>query len=132
MKLERRKSRRTLADAVTEFVNENDLNGVDAVGSSMVARLVLELARRGGVLTQKGAPRGSIKHPLVIGWGRRDRVRFPSQAKLALEKFPAARPHWFEPYGYFPQWDQPEETTRLILEATANERIVEAVGASAA
>lgn len=41
---------RTLADAVTRFLQENDLLGIDAVGSSMGARLVLELARRGGVL----------------------------------------------------------------------------------
>ena len=41
---------RTLADAITEFLAENDLTGIDAVGSSMGARLVLELARRGGVL----------------------------------------------------------------------------------
>jgi pimeloyl-ACP methyl ester carboxylesterase len=40
----------TLADAVTGFVYENDLNGVDVAGSSMGARLVLELARRGGVV----------------------------------------------------------------------------------
>lgn len=37
---------RTLADAVTDFLNANNLIGVDAVGSSMGARLVLELARR--------------------------------------------------------------------------------------
>ncbi len=41
---------RTLADAVTDFLKENDLIGVDAAGSSMGARLVLELVRRGGVL----------------------------------------------------------------------------------
>jgi pimeloyl-ACP methyl ester carboxylesterase len=41
---------RTLADAVTDFLHENELIGIDAVGSSMGARLVLELARRGGVL----------------------------------------------------------------------------------
>ncbi|TGD77830.1 alpha/beta fold hydrolase [Hymenobacter wooponensis] len=41
---------RTLADAVTEFLREQDLLGIDAVGSSMGARLVLELARRGGVV----------------------------------------------------------------------------------
>lgn len=41
---------RTLADAVTEFLTAQDLIGIDAVGSSMGARLVLELARRGGVL----------------------------------------------------------------------------------
>ncbi len=40
----------TLADAVTEFLEEHDLLGIDAVGVSMGARLVLELARRGGVL----------------------------------------------------------------------------------
>lgn len=40
----------TLCDAVTEFLGENNLTGVDAVGSSMGARMVLELARRGGVV----------------------------------------------------------------------------------
>ncbi|TGE24266.1 alpha/beta fold hydrolase [Hymenobacter aquaticus] len=40
----------TLADALTAFLTEHDLLGIDAVGSSMGARLVLELARRGGVL----------------------------------------------------------------------------------
>ena len=40
----------TLADAVTDFLRAHNLLGIDAVGSSMGARLVLELARRGGVL----------------------------------------------------------------------------------
>jgi pimeloyl-ACP methyl ester carboxylesterase len=40
---------RTLADAVTDFLAENNLTGIDAVGSSMGARLVLELARRSRV-----------------------------------------------------------------------------------
>jgi pimeloyl-ACP methyl ester carboxylesterase len=48
--LAREVSLQTLADAVTEFLREHDLIGTDAVGSSMGARLVLELARRGGVL----------------------------------------------------------------------------------
>lgn len=38
-----------LADALEAFVDEQDLRGVDAVGSSLGARLVLELARRGAV-----------------------------------------------------------------------------------
>lgn len=203
---------RTLADAVTDFLIANKLTGIDAVGSSMGARLVLELARRGGVLgavvsldpggfwsgwqrsafygsiylsirlvrllqpvmplitanaasrtlllaqfsahplklspqvtldemrsfaaspsfdellhqladgeTQQGAPPDSIKQPLVIGWGRQDRVCFPSQAKRALELFPDARLHWFENCGHFPQWDVPQETTRLILATSGNE-----------
>lgn len=200
---------RTLADAVTGFLAENDLTGIDAVGSSMGARLVLELARRGGVLgavvsldpggfwqgweipffyhsvrlsaqlvdrlqpvlpavvgnpvgrtvlfaqfsahpwriptpvalnelrtfrptptfselldklahgeKQQGAPAGSIHQPLVIGWGRQDRVCFPSQSKLALRLFPDAHLHWFSDCGHFPQLDVPEETAQLILDVT--------------
>lgn len=36
-----------LSDALAGFLVEHELTGVDAVGSSMGARLVLELARRG-------------------------------------------------------------------------------------
>ncbi len=208
----------TLADAVTSFVNENNLKEVDAVGSSMGARLVLELARRGGVLggvvsldpggfwqgwqipyfyhsinlsiklvralqpvmpaltknvisrsllfaqfsarpwriapkvaldemrsfaaspvfdellynlaygeEQKGAPRGSIQHPLVIGWGRRDRVCLPGQAQRALALFPDARLHWFSHCGHFPQWDKPQETVKLILDSTSQKRTAETI-----
>lgn len=37
----------TLTDAVENFIEEQDLGGVDVVGSSMGARIVLDLARRG-------------------------------------------------------------------------------------
>lgn len=198
----------TLCDAVTEWIEESDLAGVDAVGSSMGARMVLELARRGGVVggvvsldpggfwtrrqvafffgsinlsvklvralqpvmpaitssaigrtlllaqfsaapwklssdvvldemktfaaspsfdellrnlawgeTQRGAPRGTIKKPLVIGWGRRDYVCFPSQARRARRLFPDAKLHPFDRCGHFPQWDARRETVRLILES---------------
>lgn len=198
-----------LADAVTEFLHYEHLTGIDAVGSSMGARLVLELARRGGAVgsvvslnpggfwtgwqrhafyasiwasirlvrllqpvmpaltrsaigrtmlfaqfsahpwrlparvtldemrsytaspsfdellrqlaygeTQQGARPGSIEYPLVIGWGRYDRVCFPSQAKRAVTLFPDARLHWFEHCGHFPQWDVPRETVRLIFANT--------------
>ncbi|MDB5730881.1 MAG: hydrolase, partial [Variovorax sp.] len=39
-----------LAEAVAGFLHMRNLSGIDAVGSSLGARLVLELARRGGVL----------------------------------------------------------------------------------
>ena len=206
---------RTLADALTRFLAAQNLTGVDAVGSSMGARLVLELARRGdGTLgavvsldpggfwrgwerhflyaslyasirlvrrlqpvmpfiagnpllrtmllsqlsarpwelppqlvldemrsfaastsfdellrrlaygeTQPGAPPGAITLPLVIGWGRRDRVCLPRQAARALQLFPDARLHWFEHCGHFPHWDVPHETTRLILDTTAHTKV---------
>lgn len=200
---------RTLADALTDFLARHDLLGIDAAGVSMGGRLVLELARRGGVVgavvaldpggfwqgwevpffyytglaskkvvaalqpvvpavastavgrtalliqlsakpwalpaqqaiddlrtygttpvfdellyqlaygdVQQPALKGSITEPLVIGWGRQDRVCLPNQARLALEKFPDARLYWFADCGHMPQWDQPEEATRLILATT--------------
>ncbi|HZH96491.1 MAG TPA: alpha/beta fold hydrolase [Flavisolibacter sp.] len=199
----------TLADAVTEFLERNDLKGIDVVGSSMGGRLVLELARRGGVVgavvsldpggfwdgwerpffhrtgalsvrllralkfglpaltdnvltrslllaqlsvkpwdvtprmaltelksiattpvydellhdlaygqEQEGADRGSIAKPFMIGWGRQDRVCFPSQAKKALHFFPDAHVYWFNRCGHFPHWDKPAETIALILRVT--------------
>lgn len=40
---------RGLTDSVERYLSENGLRGVDVVGSSMGARMVLELARRGAV-----------------------------------------------------------------------------------
>ncbi|MBC7700243.1 alpha/beta fold hydrolase, partial [Aquabacterium sp.] len=76
---------------------------------------------------QEGAARGRIEAPLVIGWGRNDRVCFTSQAKRALDLFPDARLHWFERCGHFPHWDAPQETVRLILHTSARH-----IGASTA
>lgn len=199
----------SLTDAVQQFVAEHDLGDVDVVGSSMGARMVLEMARRGhgGVVValdpggfwtdtqvkifnatvgasialvrniqpllpaltgsrvgrtalllqfsakpwrldpdvvlrelrdfkratsldealralvhgpkQQGAPAGSLKAPVVIGWGRNDRVTVPSQAQKALQAFPDAELHWFDHCGHFPHWDQPQQTARLILGGTA-------------
>ena len=56
--------------------------------------------------------------PVVIGWGRKDRLCLPRQAARAKTAFPDATLHWFDHSGHFPMWDQPQETVRLILEAT--------------
>ena len=200
-------SMETLADALAQFLREHELIGTDAVGCSVGARLLLELARRGGVVgavvslgpggfwvgwegilfqvsnwaslrlvralhfampsivahdwsrrlllarlsarsatlppalvleemrsraaapsfdavlrgpAPKGADASRLPRPLVIGWGRLDRVCPPRQAARAQQLFPGARLHWFEQCGHYPHWDAPEETTRLILEAPAD------------
>lgn len=203
----------TLADAVTLFLERHNLIGIDAVGSSMGARLVLELVRRGNVLgnvvslnpggfwegiqrhffylsiaisiklvrllyrfrllsaltqfafsrslllaqfsaspwhlnprlvfdelkgyataptfdellynlaygeEQKGLAKGKAQQPLMIGWGRQDRVCFPGQAEKALELFPDAKLHWFDQCGHFPHWDKPQQTIDLILQAVGD------------
>jgi pimeloyl-ACP methyl ester carboxylesterase len=200
----------TLADAVTGFLKTNGLTGIDAAGSSMGGRLVLELARRGEVIgktvalnpggfwskserhffyatglvsiwiirrlqwmlplltgnpftrslllaqfsakpwkissrfaltelrsyattpvynellhnlaygeEQMGTARGSITQPLMIGWGSKDRICFPSEAKKALHLFPDVHLYWFKKCGHFPHWDKPAETAGLILRVTA-------------
>ena len=197
-----------LADSVERFILEQELEGVDVVGSSLGARIVLEMARRGRVgatvaldpggfwrgwertyfrttlgasirlvralgpalpalsrsavtrsalLAQlsvrpwrlddavvatelqsfartktfdalvrdlaKGAeqkgPAADPSRPVVIGWGRQDRLCLPRQAARAQEAFPSARLHWFSNCGHFPMWDRPNETVQLILETTA-------------
>lgn len=197
-----------MTDAVATFLNEHGLSDADAVGSSMGARLVLELARRGacgsvvaldpggfwqgaetalfkfsislslrlvlavqpllpfllrtrvgrtlllaqfsarpwalpsqllieelqnypnspsfepmiGELArgpmQRGATPKSDARRVTIGWGRYDRVTFPSQAARAQIAFPKATLHWFEHSGHFPMWDSPAETADLILAST--------------
>jgi pimeloyl-ACP methyl ester carboxylesterase len=201
----------TMADALAQFLREHELIGTDAAGSSIGARLLLELASRGGVLgsvismgpggfwvgwerilfvasarlsrrlartlqfampsliahewsrrlllarfsvepaalppsmvleemrsyasarsfeavlhallrqpAQVGTDASRLSKPIVIGWGRLDRICPPRQAARALKLFPGAHLHWFERCGHFPHWDAPEETTRLILDATAD------------
>ncbi|MDO3636565.1 alpha/beta fold hydrolase [Mycolicibacterium arseniciresistens] len=195
-----------LTDAVQDFVVEQDLGDVSVVGSSMGARIALEMARRGhggavvalnpgGFWTdtqarmfgatvgpslklvraidplipalaatpltrtalllqfsarpwrlpadlvrtelrafkrstsldaamhalvhgprQQGAPAGTLRAPVVIGWGRKDRVTPPSQAARAQERFPDATMHWFDDCGHFPHWDRPHDTVQLILD----------------
>ena len=67
---------------------------------------------------QQGAPAGTVPGRVTIGWGRRDLVTLPRQAARATELFPDAVLHWFERCGHFPQWDAPQEATRLILDRT--------------
>ena len=195
------------ADEISKFIDASSLGGVDLVGSSVGARLVLELSRRGVggdcvALNPGGFWRGwettffrttiaasirlvralqpimpfLVRHAVTrtmllaqlsakpwklppdavlaemrsfaettvfddmvhelatgpvqagttftpgrvtIGWGREDHLLLPRQARRAQAAFPHARLHWFRDCGHFPQWDQPDETARLILDATA-------------
>ena len=56
--------------------------------------------------------------PVVIGWGRKDRLCLPKQARRAMAAFPTAKMHWFAESGHFPMWDQPKETIDVIRKAT--------------
>lgn len=67
---------------------------------------------------QQGAPAGALAGNLVLVWGKQDRVTLPSQAQTAVRLFPDASLRLLDGCGHFPHWDQPEQTVRLILDAT--------------
>ncbi|MDV8002747.1 alpha/beta fold hydrolase [Rhodococcus sp. IEGM 1408] len=67
---------------------------------------------------QQGAPAGTVPGLVTIGWGRRDLVTVPRQARRACTAFPDAELYWFDRCGHFPQWDAPQEAIRLILDRT--------------
>jgi hypothetical protein len=84
------------------------LSDVDLVRSSMGARMVVELARR-----------GLARHHRLPRPRRLLQSRAEEQAQTAVERFPDAELHWFPRCGHFPQWDQPQQTVELILRSTA-------------
>ena len=135
----------TLADSVAGFIHDQGLDGVATAGQSMGGRIVLELARRGvggdtvaldpggfwsdrevaifgATLTKGPKPRGAAAGRVpgrgTIGWGERDLVTLPRQARRATTAFPDATLHWFARCGHFPQWDTPDEAIGLILNRT--------------
>ena len=89
----------------------NEQSGRNVVESKPILFSIAALLTAASALTSGAAP-------VVIGWGRKDRLCLPQQANRAIKAFPDATLHWFEHSGHFPMWDQPEETVRVILDAT--------------
>lgn len=84
--------------------------------SSSFDELLRGLAFGPGQSGTDSAP-GSI----TIGWGRKDKVTLPRQAKRATHRFPNATLHWFDGSGHYPHWDAPEEAAELILSNTGTD-----------
>lgn len=75
----------TMADAVIAFLQANELVGVDVVGSSMGARLVLELARRGVVGSVVSLDPGGF-------WQGAETTVFSATVGLSLQLVKALQP----------------------------------------
>jgi len=80
----------------------------------------------------RGLAPGSMTAPIIIGWGRQDRICAPREAERALALFPGAHVYWFEDSGHYPMWDVPAETVQLILASTGGVDAAEAVAATRA
>lgn len=85
-------------------------------GTRTFTELVNDLA----AAPMQAGPAAPGSGPITIGWGRHDRLCWPTQAERALAAFPSARLHWFEHSGHFPLWDEPDETVRVILETVGD------------
>ncbi len=92
-----------------------ELNEVRSIARSPATDATYEQLMAGPAQAGTGTTAG----PVTIGWGTRDLVTLPRQARTAQRRFPSATLHWFSGSGHFPQWDAPDETTRLVLERTA-------------
>lgn len=78
--------------------------------------LLRHLGRRRPVLTVPAGTAGARR--VTIGWGRRDGLCLPRQARRAAEAVPDASLHWFDRSGHLPPWDEPEATAELLLRVT--------------
>lgn len=74
-----------LADAIEGFIDAHDLDGVDVVGSSLGARLVLELARRRRVGTSIALDPGGF-------WTARERTLFGASVAASYRLVMALQP----------------------------------------
>jgi 4,5:9,10-diseco-3-hydroxy-5,9,17-trioxoandrosta-1(10),2-diene-4-oate hydrolase len=58
---------------------------------------------------------GNIKIPVLIVWGRQDRILPIRHACSAEEKLPNARLHMFDQCGHMPNFERPREFNTLVL-----------------
>ena len=60
-----------------------------------------------------------IQVPVTIGWGTKDRLLLPRQARRAAREIPSARIVMLEDCGHVPMYDDPAAVARLILDTSA-------------
>jgi pimeloyl-ACP methyl ester carboxylesterase len=61
-------------------------------------------------------PGRSLRVPVTIAWGEKDRLLLPRQAKRAAAELPGARLVKLPDCGHIPTYDDPEVVARVILE----------------
>lgn len=77
---------------------------------------------RPGVLQPIREGLGTITAPVMILWGRQDRILPVRQGIDAAGRIPGARLHVFERCGHMPNLEYPEEFNRLVLDFLAEDR----------
>ncbi|GAB3581136.1 alpha/beta fold hydrolase [Calidifontibacter terrae] len=63
---------------------------------------------------------GNPKVPVAVGWGDKDRLLLPRQAKTAARRMPNARIEPLRDCGHVPMLDHPEAVVKLVRSVIAN------------
>jgi pimeloyl-ACP methyl ester carboxylesterase len=58
---------------------------------------------------------GDLDVPVTIGWGTRDMLLIPRQARRARRRMPRARHVWLSGCGHVPCWDDPALIATVVL-----------------
>jgi pimeloyl-ACP methyl ester carboxylesterase len=84
---------------------------------SMVGAQGFDLVADAGRTYSFAAPPPTV--PVTIGWGTRDRILWPRQARRAAALLPRARHEWLYRAGHVPMIDEPARVAELILATCA-------------
>jgi pimeloyl-ACP methyl ester carboxylesterase len=84
---------------------------------SMVGAPGFDLVAEAGREYVFAAPPPSV--PVAVGWGTRDRILWPRQARRAAALLPRARHAWLYGAGHVPMIDEPAQVAALILSTCA-------------
>lgn len=61
----------------------------------------------------------TIKAPVLVVWGKQDRIIPPAHARVAADKIRGARLELFDRCGHMPQLEHPEKFNKLVLDFLA-------------
>ncbi len=75
--------------------------------------------QRAALVRQLIGSLAGLNKPVLITWGRQDRIIPFAHARLALEKIPGARLEVFESCGHMPQLEHPDKFNKLVLDFLA-------------
>jgi pimeloyl-ACP methyl ester carboxylesterase len=84
---------------------------------AMVGAKGFDLVAEAGREYTFAAPTPTV--PVTVGWGTRDRILWPWQARRAAGLLPRARHVWLYGAGHVPMIDEPEQVASLILTTCA-------------
>lgn len=91
------------------------------VSSPLGVELMRSNKDEGGAL--KAASRmGEVRCPVLVLWGEQDRLLDPAQGRRWADALPRAELEELTGTGHHPQFDQPDEIARLVLEFFAGAR----------